>query len=80
MKPASDGTAGRNTSGGSDWSHRSAEELDGFTAKQQKLALSKLLEMPSHMQVRHSTAPKTTRRLIRPTERAVAATGKTVCR
>lgn len=40
------------------------KELDGFTAKQQKLALSKLLETASHMQVRHSTAPKTTRRLI----------------
>ncbi len=66
------------------------KELDGFTAKQQKLALSKLLEtaephpgkalyctennppfdngllnaQPNRIQVRHSTAPKTTRRLI----------------
>ena len=37
------------------------KELDGFTAKQQKLALSKLLKPLSHMQVRRSTAPKTRR-------------------
>lgn len=40
------------------------KELDGFTAKQQKLALSKLLETASRILVKRSTAPKTTRRLI----------------
>ncbi len=50
------------------------KELDGFTAKQQAGSLSKLLETANRIQVRHSTAPKTTRRLITgPAERAVAA-------
>ncbi|SUH34682.1 glutamate synthase subunit alpha [Salmonella enterica subsp. enterica] len=40
------------------------KELDGFTAKQQKLALSRLLETAEPHPVKRCTAPRITRRLI----------------
>lgn len=57
------------------------KELDGFTAKQQKLALSKLLETaephPGKALYCTENNPPFDNGLA---ERAVAATGKTVCR
>jgi glutamate synthase (NADPH/NADH) large chain len=40
------------------------KELDGFTAKQQKLDLSKLLETAEPHPAKRCTAPRTTRRSI----------------
>jgi glutamate synthase (NADPH/NADH) large chain len=40
------------------------KELEGFTAKQQKLELSKLLETASRILAKRCTAPRTTRRSI----------------
>lgn len=40
------------------------KELEGFTAKQQKLELSKLLETAQPHLAKRSTAPRTTRRSI----------------